>query len=567
MRITKNILLIGLLLAGLFESQAQDKKIWASGAARSVFQLNEMLLDSDTVTPKMSNSGHALVDLAINARPNDQTFLHGMVRIRNDFGGFWGSGVSFDIRQLYVKGLIHNSIRYQLGDINYKLSPYTFYSNNEELTQHQNAGLDIFREMVHYDLFYTDDNTWRQQGAAVDFTLEFSKLVKELEFNMFASRNRPSDFAMQSDRLFFGGNVNLVQSDNIELGANYIDLMDISGTSQSQAEFHNPVITGTTLIKHNLENTTLSFRSESGISEYYEINSTTQRLRDYFYDLEVRAEHKNSGSKFSVGYVNVGPQFRAAGAQAKRLNFNGLTQLYGRYGNDQVLRTINQVDAAQDASLYMLNFNPQLQAYSPAYNNIDPYGKATPNRKGINVEMSNQYSEHWGVTFQYSTLSEVVGQGSDELRSFSRYSADFEFFLNEFIESWKKDIQLSVGYSGSSTKRSSDIEEGNIDLTTSIIDAGVRIELVSKFDLLANYRRIQAEGNELMNIRNINTVVEFYEPFETQLKEDLLLITLRYNFSETNTLNFVWQKLNWEDGDTKPAYGMNQLAVVYKLTF
>ena len=128
------------------DSFAQQRKVWASGMARSVFQQNKFESDNDSITPRKNNSGHALVDLELNAAPNEQTYLNAMVRIRNDFGGFWGSGVTFDVRQLYLKGLIKNSIRYQLGDFNYKLTPYTFYSNSEELSGQQNQILDIYRK-------------------------------------------------------------------------------------------------------------------------------------------------------------------------------------------------------------------------------------------------------------------------------------------------------------------------------------------------------------------------------------------------------------------------------------
>ena len=53
------------MLAGFHRAaQAQDKKVWASGAARSVFQQNNLSVDGDTITPKRLNRGHTLVDLA-----------------------------------------------------------------------------------------------------------------------------------------------------------------------------------------------------------------------------------------------------------------------------------------------------------------------------------------------------------------------------------------------------------------------------------------------------------------------------------------------------------------------
>ena len=46
--------------------------------------------------------GYALLDLGIKINPNSNTEVMGMLRINNEYGGFWGGGVTFDVRQLYV---------------------------------------------------------------------------------------------------------------------------------------------------------------------------------------------------------------------------------------------------------------------------------------------------------------------------------------------------------------------------------------------------------------------------------------------------------------------------------
>ncbi|MFT7591793.1 MAG: hypothetical protein ACI9UJ_001722, partial [bacterium] len=356
-------LLIVLCTAGVY---AQNKKLWASGAARSVFQQNTLSTEGDTITPSNLNTGNTLVDIALNARPNANTFLHGMVRVRNDFGGFWGSGVSFDMRQMYLKGLVNDAVRYQLGDINYKLSPYTFYNNQESLTGHQSEALEIYRDMVHYDLFYTDDNTWRQQGAAVDFALEFSKYAQELNINTFLFRNRPSDFGQTSDRIFFGGNATLIQSNKLAVGLNYVDMMDVRGTSRSDMAYHNPVITGTTEIHKKVKQYDLKFTSESGVSEMYTLNDPKAKgLRDYFYDLDFKITRSEKLPILGLSYINVGPQFRSVGAQSRRIDFGGQNLMYSRYGNDQVIRPITQLDMIQDASLYQPRLAMELQRYAP----------------------------------------------------------------------------------------------------------------------------------------------------------------------------------------------------------
>jgi len=141
---TKKIAVISLLFIFSASSYAQEnsKKFWLSGLARGVYNLDELKgEEADTTSASKAEYGHTLVDLSANIRPNANTYIRSTIRVRNEYGGFWGSGVTFDLRELYLRGLIANSIRYQVGDMDYKLSPFTFYNNNEDLFDNT---LDIF---------------------------------------------------------------------------------------------------------------------------------------------------------------------------------------------------------------------------------------------------------------------------------------------------------------------------------------------------------------------------------------------------------------------------------------
>lgn len=568
----KKITYIALLFAFTItvKVEAQDKKIWASGAARTIFQQNEIAIPNDTVTPRKASSGYALVDLALNAQPNKNTYINAMIRVRNDLGGFWGGGVTFDLRQMYVKGLIKDAIRYQLGDINYKLTPFTFYNNQEELTHHQMDALNIFRDIVRYDMFYQEDNSWRQQGAAVDFALAFNKGIEEMVFNIFASRNRPTDFGNQNERVFFGGNALLKQSKYFTAGINYIDLMDLQGTSRSNMAFHNPVITATTAWNYDLSKISLDLNSESGISEMYEINNPNMmRLRDYFYDLTLSGKIKKTGTKANLGYSNVGPQFRSIGAQTKRVNFQAINQFYGRYGNEQVARDITNMDLLQDVSLYQLSFDPSLNDYSIVYDNITPFGKATPNRKGLTFDIEHQSKDSL-VAFSgaFAALSEVVGQGSKDLRSFNQLRLYGALEVDRLLKNYKKSIQISAGYTRGNTTRNTPFPQANIDFSNSFLDLGIKVALVSNFDIVATQRFISANGNEFKSVRGNSTEVVNFAEEKYDLNEQMLILALRYHFSKKNTLNVVWQKMRWTDSQSmKPAYDLNQFAIVYTLNF
>lgn len=127
-----------LFILALFSTSlfAQDqRKINFVGGARSVLTNNELTVQDsipDTTTMKKSNGGYALIDLGVDIKPNNSTEILGMFRIKNDFGGFWGAGVQFDVRQLWVKGVIANAIRYQVGDLNLKQTAFTLYNHHAD---------------------------------------------------------------------------------------------------------------------------------------------------------------------------------------------------------------------------------------------------------------------------------------------------------------------------------------------------------------------------------------------------------------------------------------------------
>jgi xylose isomerase len=108
----------------------QQKKFQINGAARGYFFSNELNIDEslDTITTRKANYGHTLLDMGVNLFPNNNTEVLAMFRIRNELGGFWGGGVSFDVRQLSLKGVAADVVRYELGDVDLKMTPYTLFN-------------------------------------------------------------------------------------------------------------------------------------------------------------------------------------------------------------------------------------------------------------------------------------------------------------------------------------------------------------------------------------------------------------------------------------------------------
>lgn len=574
MKKTIYICCLSLFAATLLTAQNLGKQVSANAYSRATFFLDDFntLGDiSDTVTPRKINSGHVLADLGINIKPNPQTEIIGMVRVRNDFGGFWGSGVTFDVRQLSLKGVVGGIVRYQLGDFNYKLTPYTFYNNTEELAENEPEFFKVYRDMVHQDLFYDEDNSWRQQGASLDFGLEFKKVIDEMNFNFFTSRIRPSNFGSINDQIFAGTSIGIVQSKKLSLAFNYVKLLDLEGTAANDRLLSNPVfsVSAAARIWSNSK-FTLSFKGEVGASKYEYANDTlAPELEDYFMDLDFALKSKKTGLVLNVNYINVGADFRSPGAQTKRVLFNSRANAYTRYDNAQYLRTLGMMDLMRDASLYNTRISSSLMAYNPSYGNTSPYGNATPNRTGLKIGLKHlDLKNRWELHLNLNNLSEITGSGTDEIRKFNTLKASTKIHLNALMPVFKEKLDLNIAYWSENTSRTEESDFETVDLANQSINIGLEAGLGNNFELLGGFRSLTSSGFDFIPETNIyNEIIDFNE-YRTELSEIIYGLGIRYNFSEKVNISLLYHNYSWKDEQTTNAeYELNQFSINYIMHF
>ena len=576
---TKKITVIALLFILSVSSYAQEntKKFWLSGLSRGVYSLDELKgEETDTTSASKAEYGHTLVDLSANIRPNEHTYIRTTIRVRNDYGGFWGSGTTFDLRELYLRGLIANSVRYQVGDMDYKLSPFTFYNNNEDLYENTLDIFNMYSEMMHYDYFFKGNNTWRQQGLATDFSLSFKKGIEELQFNLFTSRINPSNFSTVSDRVFFGGNLTMVQSDQFSAGLNYINLTDVAGTSNNLNYFKNPVLTGTYKVNAIQGDFKFQLDGESGFSKSFTENNEDpdnvvkeNLVEDYFNYSTFTTDYAPLNLKFTIAYRNVGQGFRSAGAQMRRLKFATQAFMFNRYTNEQIVRPIGMWDIHNDPTLYNSQIQVGLAEFYPQYNNIDPYGLATPNRKGLDFNLIHiDEQDRYSFSLQYGMLSEIVGLGVDDLKKFNTLSANLDLNIENMLPIYDKQILIQLGYTNDQTKRTGDQDFIQTELNTQRIYAGLTLELTDKLYYLAGYESIKASGDDYLANRDRNDVIDDFTLFETELSEKIIGMGLRYEFDDKNNLQILWQDYNWSNSVLGTEdYGFDRLSVIYIMKF
>jgi len=547
------------------------KKVQFVGVARSIMNSNELVVKDpieDTVTAKKKMGGYALIDLGVNIFPNKNTEILGMMRIRNAFGGFYGAGVTFDVRQLYVKGIIGNVVRYQLGDINYKLTPFTFYNHDEDQLIQQPDVFKLQREIVNYETFY-QKNTWRQQGAAVDFALEFAKGIKEIKFNGFINRINVTDFTNVPDRFYGGGNIGIQQSKNLFVGFNYVSLFDLIGTSSNKNAFCNNVASLNYELQLGKDNIDFRFFGETGFSESkYTLDTLAPKLDDSFLDLGISFSYKPLRTKLTLGYLDVGPDFRSAGAQSKRMNYNATPSVYDRYTNQQGLSSIGIFDMMRDETLYNKSISNNLMAFNPAYNNVMPFGIATFNRQGVYAKLDFlDKKEIVKIGAESYLLNEIKGQGTEILKSFNLIKSNAELNIHKLL-ALKKTIKITAGFATQSTKRSSDLDFEKINLTSNNWKAGFEVEFYKNFDLLGGIISYEANGNEMIADRNKYTEVTDFNEYKINTSEMILGGGLRYRFSDKIYLTTLYQNYDFKNKlNSVSSYSINQLLIIYNMKF
>jgi len=546
------------------------KKVTVVGAARGQFFGDTYRpTDEDTVTAKKLNSGNVLADLGLKIQANANMEILGMVRIRNDYGGFWGSGVSFDVRQLYVRGLIGNAVRYQLGDINYRMTPYTLWNNEQDLFGELPKAFSTQMQAINYDHFYNSDHSWRQQGASANVGFLFAKAIKEIQLNAVSTRIKTSDFSNQSDRVFVGLNAQVIQSESLSLGFNYADIFDIVGTSRNQTSMRNPIVTSSAHWMMDWGSSKMDVKGEAGLSARYTEGVDIAVKNGRFNDWKALWASKSTGLSLEMRYHFVNADFRSPGAQTRRLNAGGQLSAFSRIGNDQVLRPVSILDMMRETSLYNMQLQTSLGQYLPQYDNITPYGDATPNRQGYFIKGGYETSKGlWKSVVIYYNGRETKGEGTIEPRSYSRVKAETELLLNEQTIGWKSQLHLSAAYRNDRTERSGPAYLPQVNLKNEMIALGAEYLINKKWEILLGMQQVNFKGLEMKNIRDFNGEIVNFSEMELDGSEIMSSLGLRYFFSAQSYLSlqrFQWNGRNGLDPDHE--HSIAQWMLLYQMNF
>jgi hypothetical protein len=567
----RKIYIILFIILAFLNAEAQiDKKVSFIGSARSLLKTNILDVNDtlpDTVSVKKNNGGYALMDMGVMIKPNNHTEILGMFRIRNEYGGFWGSGVSFDVRQLWLKGVVGNAVRYQLGDINLKQTPFTLYNHHADQIDSLPSVFDLQRNIVSYERFYMKNNTWRMQGANVDFGFTFSKLIKEVNFSGLITRLAATNFSTTPDRLMSGASMQVVQSKAFQIGYNINSTFDVLGTIADSNMFKNTIHTIDWKCIKYIKLNPLSLNGEVGRSKYYYTKDTlAPNLKDYFVHANLQYNIVKWNLKIQVGYLNVGADFRSIGAQSKDINYAAQPTYFNRYTNAQSIRPFTLFDVIGNENIYNRTITPTLMGTNAVFNNIMPYGMATNNRNGAYVKLNYKTKNDIAINAEYYKLDEIRGQGTFALKHFDMLKVYANIPVNRLVGLSKK-INIQAGMNLQNTHRKSSEAIENIDLTSIQWNAGFKVELFKDFDFIAGYIQQNTSGNEFTTDRNTYQQIIYFNIANYKLKQEIMAAGVRYNFGAKTYLCLLYQQSKYTDkAGNNASFGMNQYGVIYNIS-
>lgn len=568
-------LFIGLVMISLsMQAQTANPKIQFNGVARGDMSHNWLSPD-DTINADQSLGGSALVDLHLDIRPNDAVRISTTLRVKNKIGGFWGQGASLDLREISIKGVAAKRIKYRFGDIDSRMTPYTLWNTNGECTNNEADVFNFIRDIRHQENF-NYGNSWRNQGADLAWRIGFDKGLESIDFTAFAMRNRSLDDGKTPDRLQAGGKTIFNISDKSYFGLNYINLFDLPKTvsKTTYEKYTNGVGSG----NFHIQKDDFYAFGEAGFStiNYTDTSNTkTVNVKGNFFEVGIGAELLETQLDVQASFRRVNQNFFSAGAQSKRINYSSAVELLPTVGENSYTRTISLLDMIVDDGIYNQAIFYGLMDYDMRYNNVTPYGKATPNRQGFELLVGyNDSDDKFDTKLNVQALQDVAGQGSEKKKNYLLAQWEGNVNIDKFFE-LKKSIRFTAGYQFASASRDEDrvyklskklVEP--VDLHSHTIDLGASFEIINRIDILFGTKLLFYNGTDFKaTLNEFNETVKYTcETYNGSQK--LSAAGIRYRFNDNISLTMQYDRLNFIDKlDEGNSYKINQAFLLFNVLF
>jgi hypothetical protein len=413
------------------------------------------------------------------------------------------------------------------------------------------------------------------QGVNTKARINFSKGAESLGIRVYGGRTRQTNFVTIPDRYFYGGRLDLIQSKYFRIAGNLAGISDMNKTVKTaDVNYTNNVYT--TDFALTLDNDKLKFvlSGEGGVSRFElknNIDSSDHKFNDYFYDGGAKATIKPIFLTLGASYRNVGFNFNSPMAQTRRLNApSNITLTNFPLMNDgKTTRPFSLFDTyAQENIIYNQGISTTLMNYFIQYNMVEPYGRATPNRKGFTFTADAQHpNKIFNASVEVNLLSEIVSEGDSVTgakRKFNLIRSGFVFNLNKLID-FEKLIAINAGLRTESSNRSG---TNPVKLASTTIDLGLDIEVLKSLHVLGGAKLFAVNGNEVQTGRDQFNQIIMFAPVNFNQTQKILTAGLRYDYDKAAYFSMQYHAVKFNDKSSATnQFNLNQWFFVFGLKF
>lgn len=557
MNYKKSIIYSAMSLGLAFAANAQNPEYSINGLGRAIITNNALSgeLGNEEGVQTADVSGYNLFDLQTNLDLDSTFNASAIFRTRSPFGTSFGSLTNFEFRQFKMGGNF-NGFKYQLGDIRVELSPFTVFNANIQGTGFESQIFSQRREILEYENF-NDGNTWLLQGASGQYGWSLGD-ESGLGIYAFTTRTASTNELETPDRLLSGGRIEYQLDENLKFGINEVSLYDLV-VNTSEYDYQNNVLTADLKYNRTIGDNKLTFNAEFGGSMYNfkdNINEIDTSYQDMVVSADLGYALTNQKVKLGFDFKRVGAVFSSPTAQSRRFNPNSSPSLFSDSKTAQTY-----YDQFTDETVYSNSISVNLMPYMNIFNNLNPYGDATPNRLVIGASVASDTSIAGfdaGLRFDYGT--EIVGEGGESKRNFIVLTGGGVAHLGNLLDV-NRLIDVNAGVRIENTSRT---EGAEVALASMLIDFGASFEVVKRIDLLAGVKYFTANGNEFYALRDGFNLVTNFEEINVNVGEFILSGGARVRFSKNQIFSLNYNMVNFSDNDNSDAsFNLGQLFFNY----
>ena len=218
-----------------------------------------------------------------------------------------------------------------------------------------------------------------------------------------------------------------------------------------------------------------------------------------------------------------------------------------------------------DPNIYNQKLSTSLMDYNPMYSAVLPYGDATPNRIGSQINVENiSITDYLTVNFNAKYFTEVIGQGTTKKRDFYNGALSTKFLVNKMFDMSMPIVFEASILSENVQRDGSSIEK--ISFKNNLISGGLSIGIYDNLNIICGAKIFTAKGNEYLIERNSYDQIIDYNSISYDSEETILIGGLQYFLDNDMYITMQYNHFNVLDkNNLEDEFSMGRLIFMFNM--